>query len=96
MAIVVLRQMPMRRRQSRDVASNSYHIKGQAIDFKIPGVPLARLRQAAENLDSGGVGYYPYSNFYSRGYRPCKNMAWCMKNSLILDRTLVRFFCYQQ
>ncbi|MDU0888484.1 MAG: DUF882 domain-containing protein, partial [Haemophilus parainfluenzae] len=40
-----------------------YHIKGQAIDFKIPGVPLARLRQAAENLDSGGVGYYPYSNF---------------------------------
>ena len=53
----------MRRRQSRDVASNSYHIKGQAIDFKIPGVPLARLRQAAENLDSGGVGYYPYSNF---------------------------------
>ena len=53
----------MRRRQSRDVASNSYHIKGKAIDFKITGVPLARLRQAAENLDSGGVGYYPYSNF---------------------------------
>ena len=53
----------MRHRQSRGVASNSYHIKGQAIDFRIPGVSLARLRQAAENLENGGVGYYPYSNF---------------------------------
>ena len=53
----------MRHRQSRGVASNSYHIKGQAIDFRITGVSLARLRQAAENLENGGVGYYPYSNF---------------------------------
>lgn len=53
----------VRHRQSRGVASNSYHIKGQAIDFRIPAIPLAKLRQAAENLKSGGVGYYPYSNF---------------------------------
>ncbi|MFD0965507.1 DUF882 domain-containing protein [Seminibacterium arietis] len=51
------------RRRSRGVATNSYHMRGQAIDFRIDGVPLAKIRQAAENLKSGGVGYYPKSNF---------------------------------
>lgn len=51
------------RRKSRGVASNSYHTRGQAIDFRIDGVPLAKLRQAAEGLGNGGVGYYPRSNF---------------------------------
>ncbi|TCP93539.1 uncharacterized protein YcbK (DUF882 family) [Cricetibacter osteomyelitidis] len=50
-------------RRSRGVASNSYHVRGQAIDFKIEGVPLAKVRRAAESLNNGGVGYYPYSNF---------------------------------
>ena len=53
----------MRHRQSRGVASNSYHIKGKAIDFSIAGVPLAKVKAAAENLSNGGVGYYPTSNF---------------------------------
>lgn len=51
------------RRSGRGVASNSYHTRGQAIDFRIDGVSLAKLRQAAENLNNGGVGYYPRSNF---------------------------------
>lgn len=51
------------RRRSRGVASNSYHILGKAVDFHIQGVPLARIRAAAESLQSGGVGYYPRSNF---------------------------------
>lgn len=50
-------------RRSRGVASNSYHIKGQAIDFRIDGVPLASVKRAAESLNNGGVGYYPRSNF---------------------------------
>lgn len=50
-------------RKSRGVATNSYHIRGQAIDFRIDGVSLAKVRQAAEKLRSGGVGYYPRSNF---------------------------------
>ncbi|URL01070.1 YcbK family protein [Avibacterium sp. 20-126] len=50
-------------RRSRGVASNSYHIRGQAIDFRIDGVPLAQVRKAAESLNNGGVGYYPRSNF---------------------------------
>lgn len=51
------------RRRSRQVATNSYHMRGQAIDFKIDAVPLSRVRRAAEKLNNGGVGYYPYSNF---------------------------------
>lgn len=51
------------RRVSRGVASNSYHIRGQAVDFQIASVPLARVKAAAESLKMGGVGYYPRSNF---------------------------------
>lgn len=50
-------------RTRRGVASNSYHIRGQAVDFRISGVPLAKLKAAAESLHNGGVGYYPRSNF---------------------------------
>lgn len=51
------------RRTSRGVASNSYHILGQAMDLQISGVPLVKVRNAAEKLANGGVGYYPRSNF---------------------------------
>lgn len=50
-------------RTQRGVASNSYHIRGQAVDFRVSGVPLAKVRAAAESLHNGGVGYYPRSNF---------------------------------
>lgn len=53
----------MLRRTSRGVAKKSYHMKGQAIDLRLPGVPLAQVRQAALNMKVGGVGYYPSSNF---------------------------------
>lgn len=51
------------RRRSRGVASHSYHILGQAVDFQVSGVPLYKVKQAAESLNNGGVGYYPRSNF---------------------------------
>ncbi|WGE31220.1 YcbK family protein [Actinobacillus genomosp. 2] len=51
------------RRIYRGVASNSFHIRGQAIDFQVSGVPLAKVKAAAESLHNGGVGYYPRSNF---------------------------------
>ncbi|MFC2553453.1 MAG: DUF882 domain-containing protein [Rodentibacter sp.] len=53
----------MRHRQSRGVASNSFHVKGQAIDFRIDGTPLAKIKHTAEGLNNGGVGFYPRSNF---------------------------------
>ena len=51
------------RRNHRGVASNSFHIRGQAVDFQVSGVPLAKVRDAALSLNNGGVGYYPRSNF---------------------------------
>lgn len=51
------------RSRSRGVASNSYHILGQAVDFRIAGVPLYKVKQAAESLQNGGVGFYPRSDF---------------------------------
>lgn len=47
--------------KSSGVADNSQHMRGTAMDFFIPGVPLARLRAAAMKKQVGGVGYYPTS-----------------------------------
>ena len=44
-------------------AKNSYHIKGQAIDIRLPGVQTSILRRAAFKLKKGGIGYYPQRRF---------------------------------
>jgi uncharacterized protein YcbK (DUF882 family) len=46
---------------SSGVADNSQHMRGTAMDFFIPGVPLAKLRAVAMRKQVGGVGYYPSS-----------------------------------
>ena len=51
------------RNKSQGVAKKSLHMLGKAIDIRLPGVELAQLRQAAIDLNSGGVGFYPRSNF---------------------------------
>ena len=51
------------RAHSRGVAKQSYHTKGQAMDFHIEGLSLSNVRKAALSLKAGGVGYYPSSNF---------------------------------
>jgi uncharacterized protein YcbK (DUF882 family) len=53
----------MLRRQGHGVAENSLHTKGMAADIRIPGRSLALLRRTAISLKSGGVGYYPESQF---------------------------------
>lgn len=45
------------------VATKSLHMEGRAIDVRLPGVPLAELRDAARSLAIGGVGYYPRDQF---------------------------------
>lgn len=45
------------------VAKRSLHMRGRAIDIRLPGIELKHLRQAALKLHAGGVGYYPDSNF---------------------------------
>lgn len=47
--------------KSSGVADNSQHMRGNAMDFFIPGIPLAKLRAVAMKKQVGGVGYYPTS-----------------------------------
>lgn len=44
-------------------ARNSYHLYGRAMDLRMPEARLRNVRAAAVGLHSGGVGYYPRSNF---------------------------------
>ena len=50
-------------RRSNGVAKNSYHVKGMAIDLRLPDRRLDDLRVTALALGGGGVGYYPKSDF---------------------------------
>ncbi len=43
----------------RGVARNSYHLRGLAIDFAIPGVRNRDLSSLARDFSAGGVGTYP-------------------------------------
>ncbi len=45
------------------IGTRSLHMQGKAVDVRLTGVPLARLRDAALALKAGGVGYYPRSDF---------------------------------
>ena len=49
--------------KSEGVATRSLHMDGQAIDIRVPGRDLSLVRKAALAMKSGGVGYYPTSNF---------------------------------
>ncbi|HYD86203.1 MAG TPA: DUF882 domain-containing protein [Vitreimonas sp.] len=51
------------RSHSNGVASRSLHMDGKAIDIRIGGVDLARLRDAALGMRAGGVGYYQGPDF---------------------------------
>ncbi len=45
------------------VAKNSYHIKGRAIDIRLPGTDTKQIQRAGMALRVGGVGYYQKSDF---------------------------------
>ncbi len=49
--------------RSGAVAKNSLHMRGRAIDIRLPGTDLSNLRKAALSMRAGGVGYYPQANF---------------------------------
>lgn len=51
------------RKKSRRVAKDSLHVRGQAVDLRFYGMPLAEAHQIALNMKAGGVGYYPGQNF---------------------------------
>jgi uncharacterized protein YcbK (DUF882 family) len=53
----------LRETRGGGVARRSLHLEGRAIDLRLPGVPLAELRDAALALGVGGVGFYPLERF---------------------------------
>src|SRR6266567_5871316 len=46
------------RHRSSAVAKHSLHMQAMAIDIRLPGISTERLREAALELQRGGVGYY--------------------------------------
>lgn len=64
----------MLRKTTTGVARKSFHIKGKAIDIRLPGYNSRRLRDLCMTLKSGGVGYYKDSNFVHLDTGPVR--AW--------------------
>jgi uncharacterized protein YcbK (DUF882 family) len=60
--------------RSGKVAKNSYHVKGMAIDLRLPGRRLEDVWGAAMQLRGGGVGFYPESQFVHMDTGPVR--AW--------------------
>ena len=57
------------------MAQHSQHMLAKAIDIRIPGVPTAKLRDAALSLQAGGVGYYPLSQFVHVDVGPVRHWS---------------------
>jgi uncharacterized protein YcbK (DUF882 family) len=53
----------MLHRRSHEVATHSLHMKGMAIDIRLPDRRLSNLHRTALSMRAGGVGYYPRSDF---------------------------------
>jgi uncharacterized protein YcbK (DUF882 family) len=53
----------MLRKKGREVARDSRHSQGSAVDFRLPGVPVQRLHDWATQQRLGGVGLYTGSGF---------------------------------
>jgi uncharacterized protein YcbK (DUF882 family) len=51
------------RKKGREVARDSEHPRGHAVDFRVPGVPTRQLLAYVRSLKLGGVGFYPHSAF---------------------------------
>ena len=66
------------RKRGNGAAKKSYHIKGQAVDIRLPGQRISVLRRAAYELKKGGVGYYPKHRFVHIDVGPVR--YWTGKN----------------
>jgi len=50
-------------KRNKGFARNSYHMKGQAVDIRLPGLKTSELRWVAYELKKGGIGYYSRRRF---------------------------------
>jgi uncharacterized protein YcbK (DUF882 family) len=63
------------RKKGHQVARDSQHTFGHAIDFSLPGVPSRRLHTWALAHRLGGVGLYPESGFIHMDTGPARNWS---------------------
>lgn len=62
----------MLRKKGHEVARNSQHTEGNAVDFRIPGVTTKELHAFVKSLRLGGVGIYPNSKFVHADVGPIR------------------------
>ena len=53
----------MLRKKGHQVARESQHMQGTAVDFRVRGASIEALREFVRGLHMGGVGYYPRTHF---------------------------------
>lgn len=53
----------MLRKKGHQVARESQHVEGNAVDFRVRGVPTKTMLNFVKSLRLGGVGFYPRSAF---------------------------------
>jgi uncharacterized protein YcbK (DUF882 family) len=53
----------LRRNSDGGVAKRSFHLKGMAVDIRIPGVSTYGIARVAKSLGMGGVGTYGSNDF---------------------------------
>jgi uncharacterized protein YcbK (DUF882 family) len=63
----------MLRSNSRGVAKNSLHMKGQAADLRLKSRSVGQMARAAQACSAGGVGSYSRSNFVHMDCGPVRN-----------------------
>lgn len=62
----------MLRKKGHEVARDSQHPRGTAVDFRVAGVPTKLLLRFVKSLHLGGVGYYPESHFVHADVGPIR------------------------
>jgi uncharacterized protein YcbK (DUF882 family) len=65
----------MLRKHGHEVARDSQHSYGHAVDFRLPGVPTRRVLGFVRSLHLGGAGYYPESEFVHADTGPIRTWA---------------------